>query len=77
VSISLERGISLAFHESGLPWHALRVLRQLWIVLAMGRAIERHTLELAIRMTFIGVEESESRNVSDKTIHACIRDDYR
>ena len=66
MSISLERGISLAFHESGLPWHALRVLRQLWIVLAMGRAIECHTLELAIRMTFIGVEESESRNVSEQ-----------
>jgi hypothetical protein len=66
MTFSLERGISLTLHESGLPWHALRVLRQLWIVLAMGRAIERHTLELAIRMTFIGVEESESRNVSEQ-----------
>jgi hypothetical protein len=58
---SLERSISLALYEGSLPRYALRVLRQLRVVLSMGRAIERHTLELAIMVTFIGVEESASR----------------
>jgi hypothetical protein len=34
------------------------MLRQLWKILSMRRTIQRHAFELAISVTFIGVEES-------------------
>jgi hypothetical protein len=68
----LEGSISLALHEGSLPRHALRVLRQLGVVLSMGRAIDCHTLELTIRVTFISVEESVSLVLVDAITCWCV-----
>jgi hypothetical protein len=41
-----------------MPWHILLMARQMCIELAMCCAIERHTLELAVFVTLIGVKKS-------------------
>lgn len=62
---SLERDISLAFHESSLPRHILiRLFRQLQIKLPMRRPINSHALELPIFSAFVGIKESKRIEVS-------------
>ena len=58
--------VTLVLDEGGLPRDILRMCSQVHIELAVRGTIKRHTLDLTVLVTFIGVEESESRNVSEQ-----------
>lgn len=54
----LELNITFALDECGVPWNLRFLLSQLGVELSVRRTIDRHSLELAVFMALIGVEES-------------------
>jgi hypothetical protein len=54
----LELNITLALDECGVPWNLRFLLSQLGVELSVRRTIDRHSLELAVFVALIGVEES-------------------
>ena len=54
----LESDIAFVFHERGMPWHIPLVGRQLCIEVGMCVAVNGLSLERAVAVALIGIEES-------------------